>query len=137
MDQNLDEDSNSGAMYSWRPIMSRVPPWSLPNPMLLSFTIIDLHDKVECTISRLAKDMELGGVVGLLVSCAAIQRDLLQPGEMGQKFHDDQQGKVQSPIFVKESGTNKRHQDVPGLTQLESTSAEKDLGPYQFVQIPE
>ncbi|GAB0183218.1 hypothetical protein GRJ2_000787100 [Grus japonensis] len=64
----------NGSMSKWRPVMS--PQRSVLAPALFNIFVSDMDSEIECTVSKLADDTKLCGVVNMLEGRDAIQRDL-------------------------------------------------------------
>jgi len=115
----------SSAESSWRPATSGVPQGSVLGPFLLSLLINDLHEELECTLSKFADDTKLGGVADTPEGCAAIQRDLDRLERWAErnlmKFNKGE-------CTVLHLGRNNlMHQYRLGVDLLQSSSVERDL----------
>lgn len=55
-----------GMKYSWKMATSSVPPGSVLGPILFNICINKLDDEAECTLSKLASDIKLGGAADML-----------------------------------------------------------------------
>lgn len=107
---------------SWRSVTSSVSRGSILSSVLFNVFINDVGDWVDCTHIRFASDTKPGRVAGMTEAHAANQRDLHRLGNRNLIMFSEEKCKV-----LNTGKNNPTHQDIIGSTQMETSTAEKNL----------